>query len=310
MKQTVALTGATGFVGGVVLRRLLDQGHQVCALARQPDQLPAHPNLHVVAGRLEDGPGLEHLVRGVDTVVHLAAAIAGRSYQDFARVNAAGTSRLVTAAERHNLGGKFLLISSLAARSPGLSHYARSKKAAEHVVQSSSLDWMILRPPAVYGPTDPALAPLWRALARGWLPRIGPRDARFSLLHVDDLAEAIRQALVLPRLGRKQACVHDGRPGGYTWNDLTEIAGTALNRRVRCLALPRAGLMLAARINLLLSRLARYQPLLSPGKVRELTHSDWVCGDNLNAAVPDWQPRHTLQSALPDLPGWRQDSSD
>lgn len=303
--QTVALTGATGFVGGVVLQRLLDHGHQVRALARQPGRLPPHPRLTEIQGSLESAPALHQLLSGCDLVVHLAAAIAGRGYRDFERANAVGTSRLISIAEKAKPSCRFLLLSSLAARSPQLSHYARSKRAAEQVVESSALDWLILRPPAVYGPSDPALAPLWRALAGGWLLRAAPPEARFSLLHVDDLADAIVQASTRSRLGPGLCCVHDGRSGGYTWKDLADIAAAVSGRAVRIVPLPRAGLSLAARLNLATSYLLGRQPLLSPGKVRELTHRDWVCGDNLDSLVPGWQPRRQLETALADLPGWR-----
>lgn len=303
-RQTVALTGATGFVGQSVLARLLEHGHEVRALVRKPGRLPARPGLAEISGSLEDGPALRRLIGGCDATIHVAGAIAGRSYRDFERVNAAGTSRLVNALEQHNPGCRCLFVSSLAARSPDLSHYARSKRAAERVLQSSELDWMILRPPAVYGPADPALAPLWRTLARGWLIRTAPRQARFSLIHVDDLADAIAAAIRLARLGRAVLCPHDGRPGGYGWDDLARIAASVNGRRVRTVAVPPALLCLFARSNLALSFLLGRQPLLSPGKVRELTHRDWVSGDNLGAAIPDWNPRRRLETALVDLPGW------
>lgn len=307
-RQTVALTGASGFVGSVLLARLLAAGYQVRALSRSPGRCPRHENLTEIVGTLETPQALSELVAGSNCLVHLAAAIAGRGRQDFDRINAVGTRRLIEAVEHANPGCRLIHVSSLAARMPQLSHYARSKRAAEQVVESSRLDWMILRPPAVYGPADPALAPLWRALARGWLLQIGPSRARFSLLHVDDLCEAILALTTHPWPNRRMVCLDDGRLGGYCWADLSALAAKLGGRRVQTLRVPGSMLAMAASANLAASHLTGRQPMLTPGKVRELTHPDWVCGDNAALVLPDWRPKRQLDSTLTELPGWSKRS--
>jgi len=304
--SVVALTGATGFIGQAVLRLLLDRGYSVRALARRTGILPRHPRLTEVSGDLETPSALKELIAGADGVVHLAGAIAGRNFADFARVNVVGTARLIDAIEQHSPGSRLLFISSLAAREPALSDYAASKRDGENLVATSLLDWFILRPPAVYGPDDQALAPLWKLLAAGWLLRAGPPRARFSLIHVDDFARAIDGLLLLPWLGRRTRCLDDGRPGGYSWTDVADIAEQVSERRIRVMALPRAGLQLLGLTSRGWSRLSGRPAILGPGKVRELTHIDWVCDSRLCDVVPDWAPRKTLQSALPDLPGWKK----
>ncbi len=306
MSQLIGLTGATGFIGRRLLQQLTDDGLRVRALVRRPGSLSARPGLQLVEGDLDSPPALARLTEGCDAVVHVAGAIAGRSYTDFARVNAAGTGRLVEAMERHQPGARLILVSSLAAREPQLSHYAASKRAGESLVETSALDWFILRPPAVYGPDDPALEPLWRMLARGILLRAGPAEARFSLLHVDDLCAAISLLLTQPALGRHTHCLDDGRPRGYCWADVAELATHLSGRRVRILPLPHLALRVAAQVNLYSSRLRTAPPILVPGKVRELTHIDWVCDSKLADVLPHWSPQRLLEAALPELPGWRQ----
>lgn len=306
MRQLIALTGATGFIGRRLLRELLAEGYKVRALARRPESLQAQPGLEVIAGDLDSGPALQRLVADSTAVIHMAGAIAGRDYAEFARVNAVGTGRVVETLERHRPGARLVLISSLAAREPQLSDYAASKHAGEVLVQSSTLDWMILRPPAVYGPDDPALAPLWRMLARGWLLRAGPEQARFSLLHVDDLCSALMALLEMPMLGGQLHCLDDGRDGAYTWAAVAELASKLSGRRVRTLPIPPALLKTAAVVNLHSSRLRAAPPILGPGKVRELTHIDWVCDNRLSELMPHWSPQRLLETALHELPGWRQ----
>lgn len=306
MRQLIGLTGATGFIGRRLLQQLHEDGYQVRALVRRPGRLAVHSGLELIGGDLDCPLALARLVEGCDAIVHVAGAIAGRSYIDFARVNAAGTGRLVEAVERHQPGARLILVSSLAAREPQLSHYAASKRAGEILVETSALDWFILRPPAVYGPDDPALAPLWRMLARGVLLRAGPAQSRFSLLHVDDLCVAISQLLAQPALGGHVQCLDDGRPRGYSWTDVAELASSLSGRRVRILPLPALALRTAARINLYSSRLRTAAPILTPGKVRELTHIDWVCDSKLADILHQWSPQRSLDEALPELPGWRQ----
>lgn len=306
MSQLIGLTGATGFIGRRLLSRLLAQGYRVRALARRPQQIQAQPGLELVAGDLDSGPAMQRLIADSAVVIHMAGAIAGRNYAEFARVNAVGTGRLVETLERYRPAARLILISSLAAREPQLSDYAASKHAGELMVQSSTLDWMILRPPAVYGPDDPALAPVWRMLAHGWLLRAGPAQARFSLLHVDDLCAALLALLERPVLGGQLHCLDDGRVGAYRWSDIAELGSRISGRRVRMLPIPPAILKTAALINLHSSRLRAAPPILVPGKVRELLHKDWVCDNTLSELMPYWSPQRRLETALHELPGWRK----
>ncbi len=305
---SVALTGASGFVGRHVLDLLEQRGHRVRALVRSPDQIPTSSRARPVIGRLDQPEALEALVEGADCVVHLAGATGGIDYVDFARVNVDGTRLLLNACLQRNAPVRFIHLSSLAAREPGLSHYSASKRAGEDCVTASKLNWVVLRPPAVYGPDDPALAPLWQALARGWLIRTGPRQARFSLLHVDDLAAAIVALVDTPGAAQGQVLeLHDGHSGGYGWDDLREIAASARGGPVRTLGIPPVVLKSLGLFNLSLARLTRRRPPpLVPGKVRELVHHDWVCDNSALPGCEGWRPTMTLTSALAQLPGWRR----
>ncbi|MFP4207532.1 MAG: NAD-dependent epimerase/dehydratase family protein [Wenzhouxiangella sp.] len=306
ISQTVAVTGATGFVGKTLVQQLLAAGHKVRALSRKAGGCRPHRNLLEINGSLEDREALARLVTGSDSLVHLAAAIAGRNRHDFVRVNAAGTRQLVETMEQVNAGCRLIHVSSLAARAPQLSDYARSKHLAEQVVQSSHLTWIIVRPPAVYGPHDPALAALWRALARGWLIQTGSDQARFSLLHVDDLCAAVAELIRQPWPSGRTLWLDDGRQDGYAWKDLADLAARRRDRQIRTLKLSRRLLALIATVNQLAGRATGRVPLLNPGKVRELTHPDWVCGNNVAQIIPDWRPEQQLERALGQLPGWSQ----
>ena len=305
----IALTGATGFVGQAAVARLRHcfPDTRLRLLVRQPDRrdLPdAFANCEIIAGDLDNPNAFDRLVRGAGCIVHIAAAIAGNRADDFERANVAGTRRLAEATARQAPEAHLIYLSSLAARRPELSWYAASKRAAEEVVTSRTARHSILRPPAVYGPRDPALAGLWRMLARGWLVHPGPAAARFSILHVDDLVEAICRLIDHGPAGRVMPLAGPQPAGGWRWSEIARVAREKSGRRIRTIPLPAPALRFGAASALLLARIVGRQALLSPGKARELLHPDWVCDNLLIEQCIGWRPVTRLERTLATLPGW------
>lgn len=265
------------------------------------------PGVQWVQGDLGDSHALAALVAGTDAVVHCAGAVRGARRSDFDRVNAEGAGRIAAAAARLAPAPRFLLLSSLAARMPELSDYAASKWRGECAVKAAAKDmrWTILRPPAVFGPGDRELAPLFRCIARGFAPLPANAKGRFSLIHVDDLASAVLRWLAADAGYGRTFELDDGRPGGYDWDSVLTLAGHALRRasRVRQVAIPVPLLRVAAWANLGAARLLGYAPMLTPGKVREITHPDWVCDSHDFADAIGWQPTIGLESGLAQMYG-------
>jgi nucleoside-diphosphate-sugar epimerase len=295
---TVALTGATGFIGGVLLRHLLAQGIQVRALSRQRSE-PAD-GVTWIPGSLEDDASLARLVTGADAVVHCAGAVRGATADTFIRTNVDGSRRLMTAAHASGQCGRFLLISSLAARHPELSWYAASKREAERQLSelAGNMPLTVFRPTAVYGPGDRELRPLFEWLLRGWLFIPGSASARVSFLHVDDLAAAVTSWLALPDPVSGVYELLDGRPGGYDWPAIADAAEQVRHRPVRQISIPPALLAALAHGNLALSRLFGGAPMLTPAKLGELRHPDWSCNNSALEGVIPWTPRLQLMKAL------------
>ncbi len=308
MTGEIALTGGTGFIGGRLIERLTAAGHRVRALARRPSALAARPGLEIVEGELFDDQALRRLCAGVGGVVHCAGLTRARRAADFARINAEGTRRLAAAAAANAPDAPFVLLSSLAARAPALSPYAASKRAAEDALAEvvPRLRWVALRPPAVYGPGDRATLPILRQLARPLALVPGRSEQRFSLIHVDDLADAVVALLgVAGRLEGQVLELHDGRAGGYGWADLAACCAAAGPARV--IHLPRPLLAGAAGIATALARVTGGAPQLSPGKVAELYHPDWVCRDNPVTELCGWRPRIQIDRGFPATLAWYKD---
>lgn len=198
------------------------------------------------------------------------------------------------------------MLSSLAAREPGLSAYAASKRKGEEILrqQAKELEWSALRPPAVYGPGDRELLPLFRTMGKGFAPIVAAKGARFSMLHVSDLAAAVRQWLSRDRCNNGVYELDDGHPGGYSWPELLTLVSTLCGKKVRPISVPTALVRIPAGANWLAGLLFGYLPMLTPGKLRELTHPDWVCDNQAFTAETGWKPMISLEEGLRSMPGW------
>ncbi len=307
MRGQVAVTGGTGFIGWEVIRRLVGRGWSVRALVRCTDPGLEATGVTAIRGTLEDEAALARLVEEAAAVVHCAGAIAAPNRAAFQRVNSAGAERLAAIAAATESRPRLLLLSSLAAREPALSPYAESKALGEEQVKRSAgdrIELCIVRPPAVYGPRDRATLPIFRQLKRGLLFVPAMPTARFSLIYVDDLAEVVIQLLETAAWGGRVLEPDDGRAGGYRWRDLAEIAGRQMGRRVRTVALSRSILWLPAAVGQAVAATLGRSPRFSPGKLRELFHSDWVCSAGSSSPLQSRFARTTFESGFARTMAW------
>lgn len=301
---TVALTGATGFIGKALQESLVHHGWSVRSLTRRPQPDSPVP-VQWIAGDLHDMAALATLVSGADAVIHCAGTVRGASQAAFDATNVRGTENLVRACTQQDRPPRFLLVSSLAARHPDVSWYAASKYRAEQVLRdhAGTMAWTVFRPTAVYGPGDREIKPLFDAMHRyGLLPMPGFAATRFSLIHVLDVVSALRCWLESPGPVPGVFELADDRPGGYDRLALAAIAQEVWGRRVRTVSLPPVLVYSVAYLNLGLARIFGYSPMLTPGKVRELLYPDWLCDNSaLKQTLAGWQPRFTLNESLPGL---------
>jgi nucleoside-diphosphate-sugar epimerase len=235
-------------------------------------------------------------------VVHGAGAVRGNSQADFDRVNVAGTAAVLQAISAQRRAPRLLLLSSIVAREPQISWYAHSKWAGEQVLlQFDEIDRIVLRPPAVYGPGDKEMLPIFQLMQRGIALVPGSPEARISLIYVADLVDAIIALLRSDAATGETFTLCDGRPNGYNWHEMAAIAAQHWSRPVRLLRVPRPLLNTVAALNSKLAAITGRAPMLTPPKLRELRHADWVADNSAITAATGWTPLVELRAGLEQL---------
>ncbi len=300
--KPVLLTGATGFIGQHLQSELLKEQMGVLAVVR-PSSKHKSALVHgveTVFCDLSDTAQLVSAIERCSAVIHCAGSVRGRNLGDFSPANIAGVRLVTDAINQSETNLPMLLISSLAAMRPQVSDYANSKFLGEReMVDHAAFPWAIIRPPAVYGPGDKEMLPVLKLARKGLITPAGPRDQRLSLIHVQDVATA-----VISCLKNFDACkgrtftLDDGHEGGYDWEEIAQAASTG--RYVR-LNVPGWLLFASGHVNLALSRILGYAPMLTPGKARELTQTDWVCNNTALNQATGWSPEIELRQGVHSL---------
>ena len=191
----ILLTGATGLVGSALLPKLLEEGHEVRCLVRDPRRLGSdRVRVQLSLADLGDPRGLRHAVRGADTVIHLAAAIRDQPPQRVEEITALGTHRLLRAAERAGVG-RFVFFSALGATSFQRTRFFRAKALAEQRVAASPLETTIFAPSIIYDPGDDWIRLQRRLALLPLLPISGRGRSAYEPIWAQDAAQAVVASL-------------------------------------------------------------------------------------------------------------------
>lgn len=294
--MSLAVTGGTGFVGRRLIQLAVERGHKVRALTRRPQE--PRDGVEWLEGSLENREALEGLVTESDAVIHVAGVINAPDAAGFEAGNVTGTLAMLAAATAAGTR-RFVHVSSLAAREPKLSQYGASKARSEELVQGSGLDWIIVRPPAVYGPGDKETLELFK-MAKSGLILLPPRG-RLSLIHVDDLARLLL-ALAESRYPKKEVLEpDDGRANGWTHREFASALGRAVGRRAVSLATPRPLLRFGAAVDRFVRR---DRAKLTPDRAAYFCHPDWVVSSSSAPAKDVWSPEIATERGLAQTAEW------
>jgi NADH dehydrogenase len=230
----ILLTGATGTVGSALLRRLTADGLPVRALVRDQRRLgEQRVRVQIALGELADPPSFRNALRGVDTVVHLAASIRDQPRASIEELNALATLRLVRAAERAGVR-RFVFFSALNASLHSRTRFFRAKALAEEAVEASPLETVVFRPSIVYTPGDPWLTLLDRMSRLPAMPISGSGRALYQPIWAEDVADAVMAALSNGASGSHELA----GPEVLSYDDIVRAVLRASHRRRRLLHVP------------------------------------------------------------------------
>ena len=208
--KRVLVTGATGFTGGALAKKLCGRGDQVVALVRKTSNTEALESLGVelVYGDISDAQAVLKAAKGVDIIYHIAAVYrtAGHPDEYYESINVGGVQNVIDAA-RANHVNRTVHCSTIGVHgdieeipsnedspfNPG-DIYQRTKLAGEELfasAMSEGLNGVIFRPGAIYGPGDLRLLKMFKQIKRGFFPLFGGGNNLYHLSYIDDLCDGI-----------------------------------------------------------------------------------------------------------------------
>lgn len=293
----IAVTGATGFVGGRLLE--VAAGRPLACLTRRAQE--PREGVTWVRGDLSNTQALDELCADADAVIHIAGVINGDAAA-FEEGNVLGTARLLEAAAKQGVE-RFVHVSSLAAREPEVSLYGASKRRSEQLVLDSGLDAVIVRPPAVYGPGDRETLELFKMAKRGLV--VLPPPGRLSLIHADDLADLL---LRLAEGGPSGTILEpdDGTHNGLSHKQFADALGRAVGKNPRSFSMSPRLVRLGARFD---SFFRGSKAKLTADRAAYFCHPDWVVREERRPSPNFWQPRISAEKGLADTAAWYREKA-
>jgi len=223
------LTGATGLVGSTLLPGLLAEGTPVRCLVRDPRRLGAERvRVQIALGDLTDPPSFRNALRGVDTVVHLAASIRDQPHGSIEELNGIATWRMVEAAQRAGVE-RFVFLSALGASTHHRARFFRAKALAEQAVREAELQSIIFSPSIVYAPGDPWLTLLQRLALLPLIPVSGNGRAAYEPIWAQDVADCVMAAL--RGVGCDRQPIELVGPERLSHTEIVRLVASAANRR-------------------------------------------------------------------------------
>lgn len=224
------LTGATGSIGSRLLPLLLERDEEVRCLVREPRRLgPRRVDVQIALGDLgemSDPYLVRQALRGVDTVVHLAATIRDQPPRRIEELNGLATVRLLRAAERSGVR-RFVFFSALEASAAQRTRFFRAKWLAEEAVRSSPLETAVFAPSIVYDRSDPWVTLLRRFSFLPVLPVSGRGEARFQPIWAQDVARCVANALQTEALRERYELAG---PETLTYDDMSDLVSRVAGR--------------------------------------------------------------------------------
>ena len=329
------VTGATGFIGTRLTKKLIESGTKVTCLVRQQSNIQTLKNLgcEFVYGDLRNEtltlPGLERC----DTLFHVAAMKNAANPKDMLAINPCATRNLFEAVLQSSATPGVVHVSSLAACGPSTKHrptvetdraapvsyYGRSKLESEQIATTYAdrLPISIVRPPIVMGQGDSNGLKMFKLIEQFNYHLIpGLKDRQYSAIHVDDLVNAL---ICVAKQGKPISSAGESDPSAtgiyfasteqLSYADLGRNIGLAMGRsRTRCLYIARPILWSIGAVNSLLAWATKRPYLLNLDKYQEVVAGDWTCSSEKLFTETDFDSSVPFADRLKQTIQWYQEN--
>ncbi|MEW6408929.1 MAG: complex I NDUFA9 subunit family protein [Nitrospirota bacterium] len=234
----ILVTGATGFVGGHLIKRLIAEGYKIRCLVRDPSKasMIISAGAEPVTGDISEPESLKEAVSGVEKVIHLVGIIQEGKGFTFKSVHVDGTKNLIEVSK--NGGVRFFYYqSALGASKDGKTEYFRTKWEAEEIVQGSGLSYTIFRPSIIYGASDKFTLKLMDILRKTpVMPIFGSGDSLLQPIYIDDLITCIIKVLEDQQYHNR--IFEIGGPEHITYEDIVNAIQQAIGKERMKLHIP------------------------------------------------------------------------
>lgn len=320
----VFVTGGTGFLGSHLTDLLLLHGHDVYCLVRPASDLRWLKNkpVKLVQGELLPGNrGLQEGLKNADWCFHAAGIISATSPQAYFQINAGGTRHCLDACLKAapNLK-RFVLVSSIAACGPSrdgrpveegtkpqpVTLYGQSKLEGERIAlgYKNRLPVSVIRPPAIYGPRDAMIYPVFKMAKKGFFAVPFGRPRTISMAYVEDVTGACHWAAKSDKAPGEVFFIGDGDL--YSWQDVADTLAGIFNHPVRKIPVPKTLMWPVALAEELRCKITHQTPRVHRGHVRQFFRSSWgIHIDKIKGA--GFQPRFNLEAGMQaTVAGYRQ----
>ena len=315
----ILVTGGSGFIGSHLVETLCSGGERVRCLLRRKNYARLPPQAEAVFGELISGAGLEEALYGVDTVIHVAGVTKALTADDYYAGNTRATENLARAMKGRAIR-RLVHVSSLAAAGPSLdgtpigedaaphplTHYGKSKLAAERVVRELVPDAVIVRPPVVYGPRDTDVFRILKPLTQGIAFQLGGGERWFSAIYVKDLVEGLMTAARAAEAAGRTYFLANSKP--VSWSELGAATARIIGRKARILRVPVAVAYSAGWCAEMVAHLTRKPGIISREKVREAQCSYWTCDTRRAAEEIGFEARTPLDAGLAETLAWYREA--